>query len=230
MKHCHYTEASNTCNICGYEAHSLPTFRRHVKLCSSSEAGSTNTTTSLPHSCSECLYKTPLKRNYDCHRACHRANAAFKCDFCSYSSTGETAVRKHVSNYHSAEERETLEGSKKTSPKLGSKSKQQKKKSSKYVQQSHAESGNSDDLMKPVSESSENVVDEDEAANDGEAMIGEAGDIESQDIDLDGKLEGDIVWSCFWCKLDFKNRQEMDTHTKLEHSIELKDCMLYYVR
>src|SRR6218665_488312 len=227
MEHWQYTEASNTCKICGYEAHSLPSFRRHVKLCSSSEAGSTNATTGLPHSCSECLYKTPLKKNYDRHRACHLVNAAFKCDFCSYSSTGESAVRRHVSSYHSAEERETLEGSKESSPKLGSKSKQQKKKSSKYVEQSPAESESSDDLMKPVVNSSENVVDEDEAANDGEAMIGETGDIESQDIDLDGKLEGDIVWSCFWCKLDFKNRQEMDTHTKLEHSIELKDCMLY---
>src|SRR6218665_862977 len=226
MEHWQYTEASNTCKIRGYEAHSLPTFRRHVKLCSSSEAGSTNATTSLPHSCSECLYKTPLKRNYDRHRACHGVNAAFKCDFCIYSSTGETAVRRHVSSHHSAEERETLEGSKEPSPKLGFKSKQQKKKSSKYVQQSPAESGSSDDLMKPVVESSENVVDEDEAANDEEAMIGEAVEIESQDIDLDGKLQGDIVWNCLWCKLDFKNRQEMDTHTKLEHSIELKDCVL----
>src|SRR6218665_2431937 len=168
MEHWQYTEASNTCKICGYEAHSLRTFRRHVKLCSSSEAGSTNATTSLPHSCSECLYKTPLKKYYR-RRECHRVNAAFKCDFCSYSSTGEIAVRKHVSSYHSAEQRETLEGSKETSPKLGSKSKQQKKKSSKYVQQSPAESGSSDDLMKPVIESSENVVDEDKAANDEEA-------------------------------------------------------------
>src|SRR6218665_3368598 len=204
MEHWQYTEASNTCKICGYEAHSLRTFRRHVKLCSSSEAGSTNATTSLPHSCTECLCKTPLKKNYDRHRECHRVNAAFKCDFCIYSSTGETAVRKHVSSCHSAEERETLEGSKESSPKLGSKSKQQKKKSSKYVQQSPAESESSDDLMKPVVESSENVVDEDEAANedDEEAMIGEAGEIEEQDIDLDGKLQGDIVWNCLWCKLD----------------------------
>src|SRR6218665_1013160 len=226
MEHWQYTEASNTCKICGYKAHSMTTFRRHVKLCSSSEAGSTNATTGLPHSCSECLYKTPLKKNYDRHRECHRVNAAFKCDFCSYSSTGECAVRRHVSRFHSAEERETLEGSKEPSPKLGSKSKQQKKKSSKFVQQPPAESGSSDDLMKPVVESSENVVDEDEAVNDEEAMIAEAGEIESQHINLHGKLEDDIVWSCVCCKLDFKNRQEMDTHTKLEHSIELKDCML----
>lgn len=183
------------------------------------------------HSCSECLYKTVLKKNFDRHRACHRVNAAFKCDFCSYSSTGESAVRRHISSYHSVEESKTLEGSKESDPKFSSKSRQQrKKKSSRCIQQSPAESESSDDLIKHI-DSSENIVDGDETANEesdaGEVLLGEAGAIESQDVDLEGKLEGDIVWSCFWCKLDFKNRQEMDTHTKLEHSIELKDCMLY---
>lgn len=183
------------------------------------------------HSCSECLYKTVLKKNFDRHRACHRVNAAFKCDFCSYSSTGESAVRRHISSYHSVEESKTLEGPKESDPKISSKSRQQKKKkSSRCVQQSPAESESSDDLGKHI-DSSENVFDGDETANEesdaGEVSLGEAGAIDSQDVDLDGKLEGDIVWSCFWCKLDFKNRQEMDTHTKLEHSIELKDCMLY---
>jgi hypothetical protein len=52
-----------------------------------------------------------------------------------------------------------------------------------------------------------------------------------QNNELHEKLGADdvtgILWSCFYCKLDFKQRSSMEEHTQAEHSINLKDCVMY---
>ena len=50
--------------------------------------------------CSECLYTTRIQRNFHRHSTRHLVAGPVKCRACSYSSTGEAAIQRHMTEYH----------------------------------------------------------------------------------------------------------------------------------
>lgn len=223
------------------------------------------------YSCLECLYKTPLKKNFERHRACHSSVAAVKCSFCTYSSTGESAVRRHISTYHcfpdgpvdgnaktldleneealpaveaypssladtpqksTKEKQATAAGSVKSVSRDQRHSKQSspsETKTRRSVKISHVQK---DVRKKPKTPRTpkavripETLAETRDAAFDEPSPSG----VEEKELQDTFEVDGvtDIVWSCYYCKLDFKQRSDMEDHTQAEHSINLKDCVMY---
>ena len=56
--------------------------------------------TSKVYSCIECSYCTISRTNYERHINNHVGGGPIKCTYCSYSSTGEAAVIRHMQEYH----------------------------------------------------------------------------------------------------------------------------------
>ena len=52
------------------------------------------------YSCIECSYCTISRTNYERHVNNHVGGGPIKCTYCSYSSTGEAAVIRHMQEYH----------------------------------------------------------------------------------------------------------------------------------
>ncbi|ESO01863.1 hypothetical protein HELRODRAFT_138596, partial [Helobdella robusta] len=50
--------------------------------------------------CSECEYTTQRRKHFERHEWCHAVDYPFKCEYCSFSSNTEIAVKRHVASFH----------------------------------------------------------------------------------------------------------------------------------
>ena len=65
--------------------------------------------TSKVYSCDECSYCTISRTNYERHINNHVGGGPIKCTYCSYSSTGEAAVIRHMQEYHPKQQMTTTQ-------------------------------------------------------------------------------------------------------------------------
>ena len=91
-------DKSRKCPECGFVAKNRDQLLSHK---ASHEASD------IIYACSECEYKTPVRKNFERHEWCHIVDSPFKCQFCSFSSNGENAIKRHVSAYHTLQKQQT---------------------------------------------------------------------------------------------------------------------------